>query len=71
MQNDFLAREILPKCFTSDLSEISMEAEAKENFSENTDLCAYTFLLYLIIRKYSTEKAKFSLPKKKKSRKPR
>ena len=29
-----------------------------------------TFSLYLIIRKYSTEKTKFSLPKKKKSRKP-
>jgi len=30
----------------------------------------YTFSLYLILRKYSTENENFSLPKKKKSRKP-
>ena len=54
-----------------------MEATAKENFYQKIGIrChsvkvhTYTFSLYLIIRKYSTEKTKFSLPKKKKSRKP-
>ena len=32
MQNDFLQRSILPKCFTTDASRISMETQAKENF---------------------------------------
>ena len=32
MQNDFLARSILPKCFISDIQRISMETSDKEKF---------------------------------------
>ena len=69
MQNDFLQRRILPKCFISDPSRISMEARAKENFSpakeKSDNRYIHTSLLYLILRKYSTEKTKFSFRKRK------
>ncbi len=73
MQNDFLQRSIFPECFISFLRKISMEAKTKEKFSELTvsiqksDICCvHTVSLYLIQRKYSTEKTKFS-PRKRKS----
>lgn len=66
MQNDFLAREILPNCFTSDSSEISMEAEAKENFSENIDLCATHFHYTLLYGNIQQKKQNF-LSRKRKS----
>lgn len=69
MQNDFLQRSILPKCFVSDGSRISMEARAKEKFSlangKSDNRYIHTVLLYLIIGKYSTEKTKFSFRKRK------
>ena len=69
MQNDFLQRRILPKCFVSDGSRISMEARAKEKFSlangKSDNRYIHTVLLYLIIGKYSTEKTKFSYRKRK------
>ena len=66
MQNDFLAREILPNCFTSDSSEISMEAEAKENFFGEYK----SFRLHIFIIPYHQEifnrKSKIFSPEKEK-----
>ena len=68
MQNDFLTKHILPKCFKSFISKISMEARTKENFYKKAEIrfrFVYTLSLYLILRKYSTENENFSPSKNK------
>ena len=46
MQNDFLPRELLPKCFISNPQGISMEARAKEIFfGEYKSLRLHIFII--------------------------
>ena len=74
MQNDFLQRRILPKCFISDPSRISMEARAKEKFFARKGKIGQPLHSHKFIIPYSSEifnrKNKIFFPKKKKSRKP-
>ena len=54
MQNDFLPKHILPKCFKSFISKISMEASAKENFIKKSDFISI-LRVYDFIIPYFTE----------------